>query len=211
MKTIQINNLNFDLHDGPVGIAHSGGADSAIMLCVLMKYVTGPIHVYTCANSFKQRRNPVIALRVIDKLLDITGRTDVYHHTYFTERQTFNTLFDPLNDVIIRGDINMLYTAVTANPPQDILTNQQIFTSDNGLSKERDAGIIRPKYNGPGKKVYSPWWNVDKRFIATVYNELSMTETLFPITRSCEDPSLLEGHCGICWWCEERKWAFGSK
>jgi len=42
-----------------------------------------------------------------------------------------------------------------------------------------------------------------------------LLETLFPVTRSCEwnehvvgeDPGM--EHCGNCWWCHERKWAFG--
>ena len=33
---------------------------------------------------------------------------------------------------------------------------------------------------------------------------------LFPVTRSCELKGKLEyyGHCGKCWWCEERQWGF---
>jgi tRNA(Ile)-lysidine synthase TilS/MesJ len=53
MKTIKVNNLNFDIHNGPIGVALSGGADSAIMLYILMKFAPGPINVYTCANHYK--------------------------------------------------------------------------------------------------------------------------------------------------------------
>jgi 7-cyano-7-deazaguanine synthase in queuosine biosynthesis len=210
MKTIQINNLDFDLHDGPVGIAHSGGADSAIMLYVLMKYITGPIHVYTCANSLKQRVNPRIALDVIGKLLDITDRRDVYHHTFFTKRQTFNTLFDPLNEFVKAGHVNMMYTAGTALPPDSVLWDKTVFSSDNGLYDKRNPNIKKPVYNGATKQFYGPWWNMDKKFVKEVYDQFGMTEILYPITRSCEEPTLTSGHCGKCWWCEERIWAFGK-
>ena len=209
MKTIQINKVDFDLHTGPIGIAHSGGADSAIMLYILMKYIEGPIHVYTCANKFKHRINPRIALDVIDKLLDITGREDVYHHTHFTEVQTFDTLFTPLKKVIDSGQITMLYTAGTALPPDEVLWDKSIFSTDCGLYEKRNPNEVRPVYNGSTKQIYSPWWNLDKKFVKDVYDELGMTDILYPITRSCEDPILTSGHCGSCWWCEERKWAFG--
>lgn len=209
MKTIQINNLDFDLHDGPVGIAHSGGADSAIMLYIMMLHCQGPIHVYTCANKFKQRINPKIALDVIGKLLDITSREDVYHHTYFVEHQTLESLFGPLNNALRAGQVSMIYTAGTAMPPDVISRDPTIFSSDNGLYEKRNPNITKPVYNGTTKQFYSPWWNVNKKFVKQVYDELGMTNILYPITRSCEDPKLINGHCGKCWWCEERLWAFG--
>lgn len=207
MKTIQINNIDFDVHDGPVGIAHSGGADSAIMLYLMMLHCTGPIHVYTLANKFKQRVNPKVAYNVICKLLDIVGREDIIHHVYFTEKQTFETLFRPLTEAIQSKQVNIIYTAGTALPPDAEL---KTFSSDNGLYDKRNPNVKRPVYNGQDRKFYSPWWNCDKKFIAELYTQFNMLTTLYPITRSCEDPKLIEGHCGRCWWCEERVWAFGK-
>lgn len=57
--------------------------------------------------------------------------------------------------------------------------------------------------------MYTPFHRIDKKVIAGMYEELNLLETLFPLTRSCENNNLLEGHCGECWWCEERLWAFG--
>ena len=47
---------------------------------------------------------------------------------------------------------------------------------------------------------------------AKIYQELDLMETLFPVTRSCEVTDKIEyyGHCGKCWWCEERHWGFGN-
>ena len=62
---------------------------------------------------------------------------------------------------------------------------------------------------------------VDKRMIAHLYKHFNVLEELLPHTRSCEwhegfenngviVPNPKDGHCGECWWCRERKWAFGK-
>jgi 7-cyano-7-deazaguanine synthase in queuosine biosynthesis len=42
-----------------------------------------------------------------------------------------------------------------------------------------------------------------------LYRELAVEQELFPFTRSCETDAHTTGHCGHCWWCKERLWAFG--
>jgi hypothetical protein len=103
-----------------------------------------------------------------------------------------------------------LYAAGTSLPPDIVLNDKSIFSSDNGLYNQRNPNVIRPIYLGKTKQIYGPWWNQDKKFVRQVYEEFDMLNRLFPITRSCEDPELLEGHCGRCWWCEERRWAFNK-
>lgn len=208
MKVVEINNYPIDIHDGPIGIAASGGVDSSILLYILLTHAPGPIHVYTCANHQKKRINPVIALRVLGKLLDITKRSDVFHHTFFVETQTRISLGAPLDKFIIDHQLNLMYTAATALPPDEELRDKSKFTNDNGLYELRNQNIKRPLYTKP--KYYSPWINHDKTFIKQIYDNLCMTDQLLPITRSCEDYHLIEGHCGRCWWCQERIWAFGK-
>jgi 7-cyano-7-deazaguanine synthase in queuosine biosynthesis len=50
-----------------------------------------------------------------------------------------------------------------------------------------------------------------------MYNQYDVMP-LFDLTRSCEavpdedaafDPEFEKNPCGRCWWCLERKWAFG--
>lgn len=204
--TIKINGLDFDIHSGPVGISHSGGADSSIMLHILFKYAAGPIHVFTCASTFKNRSNPRVSYNVIDYLIELHGRHDIYHHIFFTEVQTFSTLFIPLTNFIKSNNLTVMYTAGTALPPDSDLAN---FVNNTPLYGIRNQNIKRPVYDTSGK-FYTPWWNMDKKFVAGVYQEMGLVDTLFPITRSCEDLQLKEGHCGRCWWCEERFWAFGK-
>ena len=77
------------------------------------------------------------------------------------------------------------------------------------ISTSRDPNTTRSLFSPIG--YYRPFFNIDKKQIKNMYDELGLTETLFPITRSCDNPKVKIGHCnGKCWWCEERKWAFGT-
>ena len=59
----------------------------------------------------------------------------------------------------------------------------------------------------------NPFFVINKKWEAEVYKDLNLLDTLFPLTRSCEGSDYETGnytfHCGKCWWCEERMWAFG--
>ena len=56
----------------------------------------------------------------------------------------------------------------------------------------------------------SPWiTNLPKKEIAKLYKILDI-ENLYSMTRSCESLTVLDAHCGECWWCKERMWAFGK-
>ena len=55
------------------------------------------------------------------------------------------------------------------------------------------------------------YWNYyihGKKDIANLYIEHNLLEKLFPITTSCESLDNVTEHCGECWWCKERQWAF---
>lgn len=55
-----------------------------------------------------------------------------------------------------------------------------------------------------------PFFNMNKKDIAKMYEDEGLMDTLWPVTRSCESETMSEGHCGECWWCQERLWAFGK-
>jgi 7-cyano-7-deazaguanine synthase in queuosine biosynthesis len=205
MNIVNFNNVNVDIHSGNIGISVSGGADSAILLYILMKYAQDPVHVFTCSSKEKNRVSPHIALDVIGKCIDLTGKQDVYHHTYFVEKQTYQTWIDGLIKPIINKTVDIMYTGVTALPPDDVLTQ---FNTKNTLYNKRDPNQIRPVYHKGN--FYTPLFNLNKQQVCEIYKELNVLDDLYPLTRSCEDLKLTSGHCGKCWWCEERKWGFGN-
>ena len=81
---------------------------------------------------------------------------------------------------------------------------------------EPDVEVYWSSWRGKDEKVpmVRPFINHDKRKVAELYHHYDIME-LFDITRSCENingPALndFEDHCETeCWWCYERRWAFG--
>jgi 7-cyano-7-deazaguanine synthase in queuosine biosynthesis len=46
--------------------------------------------------------------------------------------------------------------------------------------------------------------------VSELYDYFDLQNTLFPLTRSCEQyTDDFTQHCDNCWFCGERKWGFG--
>lgn len=198
------NNTVVEIPEGPIGISCSGGTDSSLLLYILMNTVQSPVHIFTLSNNKKGRANAVVVSKVIEKCIQLTGNINIVHHSYYAEDQTESSLFDTQRAYLKDKTINCVFFGVTANPPADVE-----FSSLS--SEERDPKVVKTEvdYNGFLRR---PFVNKDKKTIAQIYKDLNLMDTLFPVTRSCEQSGMLEyyGHCGKCWWCEERQWGFNS-
>jgi hypothetical protein len=139
--------------------------------------------------------------------MELTGKQDVFHHTFFVEKQTLKSLLDPVISDIKKQDLQMVYNGVTAFPSVEIMKGFK-----NKIPKifdRRDPTVLRSEYQGTTDiPFYSPLTNVNKKKVFEMYQSLEILDTIYPITRSCESLTLTQGHCGVCWWCEERFWAF---
>jgi 7-cyano-7-deazaguanine synthase in queuosine biosynthesis len=205
MNTIQIGKANIDIYDQSVGVNMSGGADSSILLYILMKTITKPIHVYSLISKEKNRISMHTSTNVISKCIDLTGNTNVYHHLTYANKQTFSLLQTmPMSDLANKR-ISVIYTGITSVPPKEV---RDTFTVQSGIDNARDPTMQRPLYDD-GKIFHMPFTNLNKQDICELYEILNVKKELYPITRSCESYILTEGHCGECWWCQERKWGFG--
>lgn len=214
LKSVDLAGVNLDIYGGSIGVSCSGGADSSILLYNLMKHKTDDvIHIFTTGNNQRLRRNVEVATKVVEKCIQLTGNSNVEHHISYCEIQSFETLFPKLKTWFDNGTIDILYTGLTENPPTEV-SDTFIYPIDQTI---RNPGKIKPTLQYDGA-VYIPWVNIHKKVIADIYTYSNVMDELYPITRSCEyDPSIdngdledpLLGHCGKCWWCEERNWAFG--
>ena len=213
-KSIDCAKTNLDIYSGPVGIMVSGGADSAILLYYLMKHCTDKIHIYSQGSNLKYRRNAIIAPRVVEKCIELTGNINVVHHISYNEMANDSSMIDEPQAVVNSGLVNIGYDGTTMNPPNDIATK---FVPEFEFDYTRnDSGNNELFYSD--NDFYMPWANTDKQGIAKMYREEKLIDTLLPVTRSCEyDPTCdyfdvikdpLLGHCGECWWCKEREWGF---
>jgi 7-cyano-7-deazaguanine synthase in queuosine biosynthesis len=206
MKRIELsNNTIIEIPSGPIGISCSGGTDSSLLLYILMSNTTDPIHIFTLSNNKKGRANAVVVPKVIERCIQLTGNINLVHHSYYAEDQTENTLFDTQRIYLKDQTIGCVFFGITANPPSDV-----IFTAVGSEDSNRDPLLIKKEIDHNGF-LRRPFVNKDKRVIADIYQELNLMDTLFPVTRSCEQIGKLEyyNHCGNCWWCEERQWGFG--
>jgi len=207
MKNIIIENVEIPLFDGNVGINFSGGTDSSLLLYILLLNKKETLEVFTLAPDLKGRLPAKVAANVIDKCVELTKNNNINHHVVYLDVQNNEKLLRLPNEMLENKKITKLYAGLTANPPKDIADNF-LTPIDNTEHVERDPLIVK-------SIIYDnfcfPFFNIDKIKIAEMYHSLNLTETLFPLTRSCEienPPADFLGHCNNCWWCKERLWGF---
>lgn len=206
MKILELSdNTTVKIPEGPIGISCSGGTDSSLLLYLLMANCKDTIHIFTLSNNLKGRSNAVIVPRVIERCIQLTGNTNIVHHSWYAEEQTETSLFDPQRQFLREEKIKAIFSAVTSNPPSDVK-----FRTGSGDQDLRDPSINKEEVSFNGF-FFTPFANKDKKTVAKIYQELDLIDSLFPITRSCEAIDKIEyyDHCGQCWWCEERQWGFG--
>ena len=211
-ETVILSGVEFEIYNGSkVGVSVSGGADSGLLLYILMKYGKFDIHVFTCASKEKNRVAPKVVTEVISKCIDLTNfKNKVYHHVHYVDVQTLDTLFADIKIINSRLGLPVIYTGITNNPGEDVM--EGFKNKNNGLNAIRNPDKIKPTSRAftTNTKIYTPMFNINKIKVREIYDELGIRNVLFPVTRSCESTTLTQGHCGECWWCEERLWAFGS-
>jgi 7-cyano-7-deazaguanine synthase in queuosine biosynthesis len=199
------DNTTLRIPEGPVGISCSGGTDSSLLLYLLMSNCKDTVHIFTLSNNLKGRSNAVIVPKVIERCIQLTGNINVIHYSWYAEDQSEESLFDFQRQALREQKIKTIFSAVTANPPVDIK-----FQAGVGEHYLRNPNIVKDEISFDGYFL-TPFINKNKQTIAKIYQDLDLMETLFPVTRSCEELGKIEyyEHCGKCWWCEERLWGFG--
>lgn len=196
----------------------SGGADSALLLWMLITYCEecipdAEIHVVTSANPIKGWYNAKWSAKTIDRILELTGSNLIKsHYTFYSDDQR-RIEIDAAERILYKlNGITLTINGTTQNPPAEV---EHLLI---GRYEPRDVGHGRPTFSNLTTKIvrWMPVMNVDKRMIAYLYNYFNLTNTLLPFTRSCEQaaiynndsPNWMITHCGECWWCKERAWAF---
>lgn len=214
--------IDFHIKDGHNNfcVNVSGGADSAILMYMLIKYCQrnipdAKIYCITCANIVKGWYNAKVSSIVIDRLLQLT-KTDIIkgHYTYFSEDQNRDELNEFENNIYNLYGCTYYIHGTTQNPKPGII---------DGGHPQRNPGHNRPilkagyMNNNPEVYRYMPFMHVDKRMVSHLYQKYALLTELFPYTRSCEqhreynrENPWMSTPCGECWWCREREWAFRS-
>ncbi|NDB29340.1 hypothetical protein EB155_06235 [archaeon] len=115
-------------------------------------------------------------------------------------------------------DIRLWCCGKSANPPK----NQAVqYDLQCDREEERDTNIgdnskVFTRVHRDGvynRRIYRPLAFMHKRFIAEEYKKHNLMNDLFPLTASCigyaNTTNNFSEPCKKCWWCKEKKWAFG--
>jgi len=195
---LTVSDFTIRIYQGPIGCSVSGGADSSLLMYVLMKYAPGPLTFYT--TDSKPWPNRIAGIRkVYDKCIELTQRHDTrLVETVIEGQQARDNIFlTPKKDVEDKK-INVCYTGMTRNPTEDLGHDDEKMTIRDG---EPNKEVVTRNF-------YVPFINSDKKTVAQLYRHFDLMESLYPLTFSCTK-STTDKHCNSCWWCAERKWAFG--
>ena len=233
---IEIDSIKIGLYrDGPVGVGVSCGADSAMVLYILMSNIKTHIHIY---NMMAHQRRPALEKHfdaVVATCSKLTGNNNyTVHKTYAVPDESAELYINILTTALDTEEVDIIYLGLTSFPPSEELSkwpDQQpewhnkfrahevehpLFGFSIPVALATDFSSVPLTADGRvvdkltlDDRAYIPFFNHDKRDIAKLYKALGVEDTLLSITRSCEDDTHIGSHCGKCWWCRERRWAFG--
>lgn len=115
-------------------------------------------------------------------------------------------------------EIDVIYAGISQNPPWKNLPESHPLRRKREKNREANNGYLEKWLHGGmfdrGILWYHrPLYNQNKSKVAELYHELSLMEDIFPLTESCigqaEATKFFTEPCKKCWWCHEKKWAFG--
>jgi hypothetical protein len=228
--------VNFYIDDNieRILVSCSGGADSAILFYILCDYLQREnrtnviVDMMSFSNDFKWRWNGRKAADIVNYTIDKLGFDQFGSHTVHYIPVQDSKYWQPVqNKFFVDYDNALVMSGETCNPKSDAgnkyLDGWQYYSLCKRALPERDSNNVKkPLYKitktKPVHRYMSPFSRVDKRFVASMFQKYGVWDML-ALTRSCEGVPPkntpyykdFEDHpCHICWWCLERKWAFGE-
>lgn len=218
-------NINIDLPDNikNIGMKLSGGLDSSLMLYIICKYIQDENIDATIIPITIEKQKVKFHFKFSKMVIDYCRKefpkvkfgehkkTEQYPNQGHNETQH---IF--VKKLIKDRIIDCHFLGITQNPPPDI-----IFKNSHGSILLGPPEIERKQYQEQILEInnyyyYRPFINIDKKGICELYKKFNLMDSLFLLTRSCENESKEETtnystHCGDnCWDCHERKWGFGK-
>lgn len=187
-------------HGKKLLVSVSGGADSAVMLYVLVKanielslqHQIYPLTVNKVDGSETHSRK---VLDWISKKLGVQINDPIIEgdHT-LPHNKIVNTA---LKQKIASGEFDYIYIGENKIPPIEFPFGE--YNDFPGLAPQRKGN---PNKN---PQIIIPFSDVYKSHTISLYDKLGILE-LLEYTHSCTERAV--GRCGVCWQCGERRWAF---
>lgn len=219
--------VGFDQH---VLVKLSGGADSSIVyyaVCDKFKDRNDVKIVVVTLDTDYKNQYIASAKRIIQIVGSLTGKYPIDHMTSIVTHSDEN--YTRGQDKLVKRarkkyNTARMYSGLTQNPPADAMKqfvdrNYAKFNIDldmayqeiDGRDKTRDTAFKMPDNFDPTGIVFR---HGDKFLVADAYRYYDMMEKLYPYTFSCETVPYnfkndIPIHCGQCFFCLERWYAFG--
>lgn len=171
-----------------VGLNMGGGVDSSLLLHLLTKYFPKRhFKVFT----LDKLNEPIHAQRVI-RALGVEDRiTHVVKPFVDTgESQAYGFL---TREIFFRKEVDFLFTGSNAVPEPGIL-DESVYKPPRRRTENARPG-----------RMGLPFLHVLKYHTVDLYYREGIDHIL-PLTHSCTE--VADGSDEICWWCQERQWAF---
>ncbi len=223
--TNQYGTVEYDWKDykNPM-LSFSGGADSTLLLWLSLQLLeTKPkdvtLNVFTGVTPAKGKFKQFTSQENFDKMLSefpqVRDRVPDRHIMY---NDTQEALGDRQIYMQMEGIYDLRIYALTANPPHEIMVEHDLLrdrVEHRDIEHPKREWALLPFCHGlPAGPLYQPFINIDKRFVAQCYEDFDLWR-FYNNTISCErmretdDMKFSEDPCGRCWWCREKKMAFG--
>lgn len=205
-----------------IGINLSGGADSSLLLfmtCRELEHrkkfnvgiipITG-VHNLRPTNEWNVRE---IVLLFKEWFPNLNWKDHEFNY-YDKKHEKDKTNQHVQHEDRLREEkiIDVLFHGRTANPPEDVAKENNLLYKREER-RDQHGNLRQPYHENHDKPFYCPMEFLDKRFVSEQYKKFNLMDELFPITASCVEYSELTSFfsepCKECWWCREKKWAFG--
>lgn len=221
-----------------IAIRLSGGPDSAIIYYTICNFYKNDIYANIFPMTIASPLRPHSIQKskdVIDIVARLTGRLPTYHYTVFHDAHNSNNSHDVNSveysksqedlelTVFTTKHIDARYAGLSVNCPITEMTAMVNNFVDNKLACQislnarditRDISVADSVSNFDNITMYLPFAKYDKRTVYQLYKHYDLLDTLYPYTWSCEDNMQANAtdpvHCGTCYFCLERIYAFGK-
>ncbi len=137
-------------------------------------------------------------------------------HKYTDEEMFYGKIAKPLLNrrnimaLMEKYECKVYLSGMTMNPPNNEMKRLGFF---NLSEKQRNEDRVSDK-DILGRINYKPFYIVNKLFVKGVFEQHGILEEIYPLTGSCTGGAnitkLWTEPCKECFWCHERKWAFGK-
>ena len=202
-----------------IGVNLSAGTDSALVMFMTLaklREMNSNATVIPITGVHNKRPTNIwhaneIVLLFKEMFPDVNiGEHQVNHYDKKHEKDKVNHHQQHERYLIDNNIIDVLFHGRTANPLKE---EGSEFDLQFKRETKRDKAIEPKPVFFPRYPFYVPLENVDKRFVADMYKQNGLMEELFPLTASCVEygdrTNYFSEPCKKCWWCREKKWAFG--